>query len=93
MDYPLCKKSRFQTAGKMIFSDNFEEEFSDEVSIKVVGLEVSFPKSPEMARSDQRIYFYAQNTKHVSVTPIVRHITCIPGPFGHPRRPFDGPIA
>ena len=93
MDYPLWKKSRIQAGGKMIFLDIFEEDFSTDVLRKVVGLEVSFPSSYQMARSDQDNSCYAQNNKFVSVTAIKRHTTFNSGKFGNLRWAFHGPIA
>ena len=65
-----------------------EEEFSENLPIKVVAIEVSFPRSPQTARLDQRISSYSKNIEHVSATAVQRDITAVPGPFGHPGREF-----
>ena len=75
---------------KIGFLDLLEEEFSENLHSKVVAIEVSFPRSPQMARFDQRISSYSKNTEHVSATAVQRDITTIPGPFGHPGREFCG---
>ena len=54
-----------------------EEEFSENLPIKVVAIEVNFPRSPQTARLDQRISSYSKNTEHVSATAVQRDITAI----------------
>ena len=67
-----------------------EEEFFENLPSKVVAIEVSFPRSPQTARLEERISIYSKNTEHVSATAVQRDITAIPNPFGHPRREFCG---
>ena len=67
-----------------------EEDFSENLLSKVVAIEVSFPRSPQTARLDQRISSYSKNTEHVSATAVQRDITAIPDLFGHPGREFCG---